>query len=218
MDLEGLLVDEGVAAPRAVIRRVLSLADRDGRHPVAALVEEGIVAEDVLADLLARACSTVVVDLDRAELDPDAPHVIPWALARELLLLPLARTAGKLRVAFANPLDLDAARAVEAVSGMPVLPLVGTLSGVRDTIERVYAARPTRLVPAPPSEMPPEITRKVDPPHGDVSKDTAPLHRLEEEATPEQRHEALLLALIERGVLTRADYVEALKRLLAARG
>lgn len=217
MELEDLLVQEGVAAPREQIRGVLDLAERDGRYPVAALIEEGIVAEDVLADLLARASGTIVVDLDRARIDADAPHVVSGALARDRLLLPIESTAGKLRVAFVNPLDGDAVRAVQNASGMPIQPLVGTLTGVRQAIETVYAGRTTRVVRSTAgSEIPHEITRKVAAPDG-AAKDTAPIHRLEQEATIEQRHEALLLALIERGVLTRADYVDALKRLLAGR-
>lgn len=43
---------------------------------------------------------------------------------------------------------------------------------------------------------------------------TMPLHRLEAEATPEQRIEALVAALIERGAISRGDYVEALKRIV----
>jgi hypothetical protein len=42
---------------------------------------------------------------------------------------------------------------------------------------------------------------------------TAPMHRLEHEAPMEQRHEALLLTLIDAGVLTRSDYIAALRRL-----
>ncbi|MCZ7686310.1 MAG: hypothetical protein M5U28_49110 [Sandaracinaceae bacterium] len=216
MELEDLLVQEGVAAAREQIRGVLDLAARDGRHPAAALIEEGIVAEDVLADLLARASGTIVVDLDRAAVDGEAPHVVSGTLARERLLLPIAAAAGKLRVAFVNPLDAEAVRAVQDMAGMPVQPLVGTLTGVRQAIETIYAGRTTRVVRAAGGEMPHEITRKVAAPDG-AGKDTSPLHRLEQEATIEQRHEALLLALIERGALTRADYVEALKRLLSGR-
>jgi hypothetical protein len=215
MDLEELLVHEGVAAPREQIRAVLELAEGDGRHPVAALVEEGIVGEDVLADLLARAAGTVVVDLDRGTLDAHAPQIVSGTVARELLMLPVAFAGGKLRVAFVNPLDSNARRAVESAAEMPIQPLVGTLSGIRDAIEKAYAGRTTRVVRAA-SEMPPEITRKVASPQGtEPGKDTAPLHRLEQEATIEQRHEALVLALIERGILTRAEYVDALRRLLA---
>lgn len=209
--LEDLLVQEGVAAAREQIREVLDQAARDGRHPAAALVEEGIVSEDVLADLLARAATTVVIDLDGA-IDTDAPHVVSYSVAREMLLLPVAAIAGKLRVAFVNPLDPAAISAVEEGSALPIQPVVGTLSGTRAAIEKAYAGRTTRVVRAPASEMPHEITQKFD--AGEVArKDTSPLHRIEQEATMEQRHEALLLALIERGVLTRADYVEALRRL-----
>jgi hypothetical protein len=214
MDLEELLVQEGVAAAREQIRSALELAERDGRHPAAALVDEGIVSEDLLAELLARACGSVVVDLDQGTIDAEAPHIVSGTVARELLLLPVASGGGKVRCVFANPLDGDAVRAVENASGLPVQLLVGTLTGLRQAIERAYTGRTTRVV----RDMAPEITRKVQALSAtELVKDTAPLHRLEEEATIEQRHEALLLALIERGVLTRADYVEALKRLLSGR-
>jgi hypothetical protein len=216
MNLEELLVQEGVAAPKEQIRQVLDRARGDGRHAIEALVEDGIVAEDVLADLLARAAGTVVVDLDRGTLDEEAPHVISGSAARLHLMLPVsAPTAGKVRVAFVNPLDEEAIAAVEAATSSLVHALVGTLGGIRQAIEKAYANRTTRVVRQPGSEMPQEITRKVA---GALpSKDTSPVHRIEQEATIEQRHEALLLALIERGVLTRADYAEALKRLLSGR-
>ena len=144
-------------------------------------------------------------------------------MARQNHLLPVAGpTGGKLRVVFVNPLDSDAADAVEEVTGLLIQRQVGTLTGVRAAIHRIYAGRTTRVVRAS-SEMAPEITRRVQAPGSDakgegVSKDTAPLHRLEQEATIEQRHEALLLALIERGAIGRVDYHDALKRLLSGRG
>ena len=219
MELEELLVQEGVAAPPDQIRGVIERALGDGRNPVAALVEEGVVVEDVLAEVLARACGTVVFDLERGLIEEAAPHTISGALAREHLALPVAApSGGKLRVVFVDPLDSVAREAVERSAGLAVQPLVGTLTGLRAAIERAYAGRTTRVVKPPTSrgEMPHEITRRVPSPEA-PSNDTAPLHRLEQEATPEQRHEALLLALIERGILTRADYAEALKRLLSGR-
>ncbi|MFW5920824.1 MAG: hypothetical protein ACOCUS_03200, partial [Polyangiales bacterium] len=71
-----------------------------------------------------------------------------------------------------------------------------------------------------PSEVPSETTQRVeaggarDEPAGPT---TSPLHRIEHEATMEQRFEALVLALIDAGVITRADYVEALRRLMGRR-
>ena len=223
MDLEALLVQEGVAAPPRAIRRVLLSARRDGLNPVAALVDEGIVVEDVLAEVLARACGTVVVDLERHTIDDEAALIVPADLARERLLMAVTEPSeGKLRVVFANPFDDDSASEVEQSAGVRVVRLVGTVSGVRQAIQRVYSARTTQVVRSR-AEMPPEITRRVRAPTDDeegdalVGTDTAQLHRLERSATMEQRHEALLLALIEKGVLTRADYAEALERLVSGR-
>jgi len=213
MRLEDLLVQEGVAVPADELRRVLDGAAESGRHAVVALVEEDVIGEDVLAEVLARACSTVVVDLDRP-LDVGAAQQIEKALALAQLALPVSSSAGgKLRVAFANPLDKDAREEIEEAVGAPIQPLVGTLSGLRKAIEQAYRSRTTRVVKNN-SDIAPEITRRMQVPSKDK---TAPLHRLEREATIEQRHEALLLALVERGVLTRADYMEALKRLLSGR-
>ncbi len=48
----------------------------------------------------------------------------------------------------------------------------------------------------------------------DEPSGTSPVHRIELEATIEQRHEALVLALVEAGVITRSDYTSVLRRLL----
>lgn len=58
--------------------------------------------------------------------------------------------------------------------------------------------------------LPPESTRRL-PEGGPI---TLPLHRLESEATVEQRFEALLSVLVERRIVARTDYAEALRRLL----
>lgn len=227
MDLEQLLVQEGVAAPPEELRGALAHASAHGLDPVVALVERRVVVEDVLAEVLARASGTVVVDLDRP-IDVDAPGVISSALARRLLALPIARpSSGRIRVAFANPLDEGARRAVEEASGLTVQPLVGTVSALRARIEEAYPGRTTRVIAglrgsassSSRSEMPAENTRRLVVPASELpSADTAPLHRLEQRATIEQRHEALLLALIEKGLLTRSDYVESLSRLLSRNG
>ncbi len=212
MRLEDLLVQEGVAISAERLRRVLDGAARSGEHAVAALVDKGLIADDVLAEVLARACSTVVVDLERPP-DVEAAQLISKTLAVEQLALPVSSSpGGKLRVAFANPLEAQARELVEAAGGAPVQPLVAPVNGLRKAIEQAFRSRTTRVVKGR-AEIPAEQTRKMEAP----SSDTAPLHRLEQEATIEQRHEALLLALIERGVITRADYAAALKRLVSGR-
>lgn len=218
MDLEELLIGEGVAAPPDEIRAVLDAAQETGRNPVEALVEEGVVVEDVMAEVLARASGTMVVDLE-SELDVGAADLVSKRIAIERLLVPVSAPnggRGRVRVAFANPLDSEARELIEEQIGRKVQVIVAPLGAVRKAIDKVYAGRTTRVLKSDSNlDIPPEITRRMMAPS---SSDTSPLVRLEARSTPEQRHEALLLALIEAGVLTRADYLKALERLLSDRG
>jgi hypothetical protein len=61
--------------------------------------------------------------------------------------------------------------------------------------------------------IPSESTRRL----AEQGPVTLPLHLLESEASMEQRFEALLLALVERGAIARTDYADALRRLLKGR-
>ncbi len=232
MDLVDLLESEGLAE-RLALSRARAKAERTRAPLVAVLVDAQAVAEDGLADALARAVGSVVIDVDHGELDEESVGLVPEAIARRHLLVAVALDPDgqSLRVAFANPLDQAAVDAVRDVTGLELQPLVATVSAVRAAIERAYHT--TRSIEAPghrgadDADMVPEITRRVEVPPGDAtirprppepSIGTAPLYRMEHEATIEQRHEALLLALVEAGVITRADYLAALQRLLGRPG
>lgn len=226
MELIDLLVGEGVA-DRGAVDEAHALAEEEGRALAGVLVERGTIAEDVFADLVARALGSVVIDVELGALDTESVRLVPEEIARRYLLIPVARGPGgsSLRVAFANPLDEDAIAAVREHTSLEVDPLVATVSGVQAAIEREYQGRDTRVIRTPKSrqaEMHPEDTRRVEAGASRAAEpsrpsSTSPLHRLEEDATIEQRHEALLLALVEAGALTRSDYLAALKRLMGKR-
>ncbi|MAQ17763.1 MAG: hypothetical protein CMN30_23580 [Sandaracinus sp.] len=192
------------------------------------LVDAELVEEDRLAELVAGAVGSMVVDLQQGELDPASVELLPEALARRHLMVPVApdESGRRLRVAFADPLDRRAVRAVCEIAGLEIEPLVATVSDVRAAIRKVYGrdthvmSRPEDLRPSePPGALEGEATQRLDKresglPSSAPSVGTAPVHRLTDEATAEQRHEALLLALIDAGVVTRAEYIDALRRLL----
>ena len=209
-------------------REGLSASDDD---TVAHAIERGVLGEEALADLLAREAGSVVIDLDRGTVEREAIWLVPESLARAHLAVPVAVDANRtLSIAFADPLDRAGASAIAEATGRAVRALVGTLSSVRRALDREYGKAgevtgpPTQVLPGtrrrsePPTTVSEEIER--EPPSiapestKQVRGTTQPVHSLEAEASDAQKHEALLLALIDRGVLTRADYVEALKRLL----
>ncbi len=218
MGLGELLVREGIVDASSM-RDATGRAEEAGRALAAILVDDDHVTEDALADAVARAVGTVVIDVDLGALDRESVRLIPESVARRFLLIAVARgpTGRTLRVAFADPLDEDAVASVRELTGLEVEPMVATVSGVKAALDREYKARTTEIIraarPEPGRELAPEDTQQLlsqrDPTHAG----TDPMHRLETEATIEQRHEALLLTLVEAGVLERADYVAALRRL-----
>jgi hypothetical protein len=240
-DLRPLLVREGLIRDGDV--------PRSGMLDAAAVVDQKLVGEDVLADLLAREAGSVVIDLDRGTLESEAVALLGQSLARRSLAIPVALEPGgqAIQVAFANPLDTGTLAAVAASTGCEVRALVGTVTAIRRTIDREYGAEvPNTVVlgkrrsslppardaaasapaPAASSDAPaePSDAQMLQPIAPEPTKPlaaegpiTMPVHQLEAEASADQKIDALVAALIERGAISRGDYVEALKRLVKGR-
>lgn len=221
MDLAQLLIEQGVDA-----RKIDDVARRSiqrGAPFVQEVVRAGLVEEEVVADLAARALGTVLVAVEHGELDDDSVRLVPKRVAIRHLVVPVAREADRLRVAFADPFDPEALEAVRRATGLEIDPMVSTLSSIQSAIERAYRGdtkvvhREATLRQAAAAtatrELPTESTQRVDRAMVDAIA-TMPVHRVEDEATVEQRVEALVLTLIDAGVIARTDYLDALRRLL----
>ena len=218
MDLAQLLIEQGVDARKIddVARRSIQL----GAPFVQEVVRAGLVDEEVVADLAARALGTVLVAVEHGELDDESVRLVPKRIAIRHLVIAVARESDRLRVAFADPFDAEALEAVRRATGLEIDPMVSTLSSIQSAIERAYRGD-TKVVHreatlrqvAATRELLPESTQRVDRAVVDTIA-TMPVHRVEDEATVEQRVEALVLALIDAGVIARTDYLDALRRLL----
>ncbi|MFT5354552.1 MAG: hypothetical protein ACI9KE_001758 [Polyangiales bacterium] len=197
----------GDAANCEEARRV---AQDEGVALVQVLVERGLAEPDALAERLAAAVGTVVIEIGRGELDVTVLPLVGADLAWRHLLIPIAPTGAGLSVAFADPLDRAALRAIKDVTGRDIEPLVAPLGELRESLMRHYGPAP---VPESPSPIAAETTQRVEGILFNASA-TQPVHRIEDEATMAQRHRALLLALVDAGVLTHEGYLAALHRVL----
>ena len=223
-DLLGLLVLQGfLAEPDA--GRLRRRADETDRSQVALLREARTVDDETILAVLVRHLGRDQAPLpEDAEVDLEAVRALPRALADAHLVLPLRiedrADERVLCLARADPLALLSIRAVEAATGLAVEPQLAHAADVEAANERLYGRIVTRLIPrrtatgrqawVPAQSAPGEAREPVDEPR------TAPEHQLEDEATPAQRLEALIAVLEARGLLTRAEYVEALRQLLKA--
>lgn len=106
-----------------------------------AAVRQGAAAEQVAA-VLAKAAHVGVARLD--ELDPAAAHFVPENVARPYLALPLAATNRTIRIASANPMDLDAEQALGFVAGRQVELQYALPEALQRRIDEVY--RPEKSI------------------------------------------------------------------------
>jgi hypothetical protein len=223
-DLLGLLVLPGFLAD-AEAGRLRRRADETDRAQVVVLRETRAVDDETILGALMRHLGRDPAPLpDDAAVDLEAVRALPRAIADAHLVLPLRledRTDERvLRLAMADPLATLSIRAVEAATGLNVEPQLAHAADVEAAIERLYGRIVTRLIPrrtatgrqawVPAQSSPGEPHAPADVPQ------TAPEHRLEDEATAAQRVEAILTVLEARGLLTRAEYVAALRQILEA--
>lgn len=228
--LAEVLVSEGFVSPEEA-DAAMDRAARSGLPLVKAVIASHLVSEFDLAEALGRVLDLPVVDLAGGELDEEAIRLVPADLAERRTLVPMGVDAGTrvLRVALADPLDREGVAELERATGLEISPMIATLSSIDRAIQRYYHRTSTKVVPRPARATTgvehtettdtdrhfAEATKKVASGAAEaMTPGTVPMYSIEEEASVEVRLRALLLALEDRGLLSHADYVEALRRIL----
>jgi type IV pilus assembly protein PilB len=205
--LEDLLLEEKLLDEPA-LRQARRMARRTGVSLARAVVEQRLLTDAALAEMLVRCLHVPRVDLAAEAVDQDAVREVPYEFANAHRLLPLTvdRTATPrvIRVAMADPLDLDAVEEIELTTGCDLVPRVAPVNELGDAIQRHYRALITRSIPRrrPPfgGELPEPVTK--------------PNRLVQEEADTAVKVRALVDLLVERGVIERDQYDEAVRRLM----
>jgi type IV pilus assembly protein PilB len=107
-----------------------------------AVLQQGWVTADVLVKTAARAAHVPVADLSRIE--PPTLHFVPEAVARQYVVLPLTSSNRLIRIATADPLNLDAEQALGFVAGRQVEFLYALPGHLLQRLLEVY--RPERSI------------------------------------------------------------------------
>jgi hypothetical protein len=213
--LDDLLLEEGLI-DESGLRRARRQARRAGISLARAVVEERLLTDGALADMLVRRLLLPRVDLSHEAIDPDAVREVPYDFADARRLLPLAVERGPerriIRVAMADPLDLDAVEEVEMSTGCDLEPLVATVSEIGDAISRHYRGMITKAIPRRPlfgagAHVHTPASPRVEP-------TTQPHHQVADEASLELRLNALVELLAESHVLDREAFLERVRHLV----
>ena len=107
----------------------------------AILVEQLIVSEEQLSEALAGQKGLEVVSLQNFAFDRDAVALLPERIARMRMIIPLGYRDGKVLLAMADPLDVEAVDDMRLRAGVDVTPVVATESQIRYAIDKFMASQ-----------------------------------------------------------------------------
>jgi type II secretory ATPase GspE/PulE/Tfp pilus assembly ATPase PilB-like protein/FixJ family two-component response regulator len=128
---EGRLEDE-------VVARLHDRIQRDQASIFDLLEAEGLVRDVELAELLASTLRLRLVDLNSFALEPQVVRILKETVALKYQVVPLALGEGTVEIATANPLDMEAVKAVEFATGRRVQLCVATCADVREALAHAY--------------------------------------------------------------------------------
>jgi hypothetical protein len=125
------------------------------------LVWKGHLNDDDLARIMSTQFGFPYVTLEDDVIPDEVIAVIPVAVAKKYLVLPVDRSGNDLTVFMVNPFDDEAISEIEKISGCKVQKFVGVLSDILNAIEKYYKvtiteklvkekAQDTRFKPLPP--------------------------------------------------------------------
>jgi type IV pilus assembly protein PilB len=113
-------------------------AQKDGATAIDWLVRNGIVAEDEVAEALAKALRLPFVNLAAVALDQAVTGLVREELATRFQIVPLRTEGQTLVVATANPLDRGGLRDLEFSTGKRIQIEVATQTAIRDALGHAY--------------------------------------------------------------------------------
>lgn len=108
-----------------------------------ALAQLGFVSQETLSQFLAQKTQTATIDLAATIIAPELAKVVPEALARRLVAVPVSRDKEILTVAISDPLNVTAFDALEQATRTQVNLVAAPEGDILLAIERLYASGQT---------------------------------------------------------------------------
>jgi type IV pilus assembly protein PilB len=134
-----VLVDKEFITPTQLAGALLKQS-ASGKRIGALLVELGLIEERDLTQALAEQLGLELIDLGKIIPDPDALALLPEAVVRGLMAIPIRSHQGQLEIAVADPTDQEAADRLRQAAGQNVRLLIAPPTEIRRAIDNSYRA------------------------------------------------------------------------------
>lgn len=134
------LVKDGMISEEQ-LQKALELQKGSGRKLGETLIDAGMVTEEIIARVLSKQLGYESIDLQNISVSKDVLDLVTPSVLKKNRVLPIEYAPDNmniLRVAMADPLDLDAMDDISIITGCQVEPLVSTPRSVMLAIDRFY--------------------------------------------------------------------------------
>jgi len=135
-----ILVELGVITPEQ-LQIALKQTNPEQRRLGALLVALGFATEEDIDKAVSVRLGIPYFKTFEGMLDPEVAGLVPEAMARKLLVVPVLRTEDTLSVGMVNPSDIDAIDEIARISGLHVQPIMTTLANLFDGIQQLYGKK-----------------------------------------------------------------------------
>lgn len=125
------------------LRHALQIQRDNGKKLGEILQDEGMVPESEILRFLQEQMGIPTVELDKEEINPDIPRLVPENIARKHTLIPFKRVDNKIYLAIADPLDIVALEDVRILTGMEVVVFVASKMEIINHLDRFYRKQST---------------------------------------------------------------------------
>ena len=137
--LGDLLVHSGVITEEQ-LKEALGLQKGTGRKLGEVLLDEGMTTDDAIARALSSQLGMEMVDLNSVVIPEEIRNLVPGTVLKKNVALPFAygENLNVLRVAMADPMDMNAIDDISIITNLRVEPVVTTSRDIMLALDRYY--------------------------------------------------------------------------------
>ena len=140
--LHELLLEQGVVTAEQ-LKTAQAESAKTGRPLKRVLIQQGLVAEQDLAALIAGQAGVMSIDLGNYLIKPEVVALVPEALARKHVMIPVFKIGESLTVAMEDPLNFFAVDELRLKTKCEIKTVVASERSIRQAIDQYYGAAGT---------------------------------------------------------------------------
>ncbi|UCB57591.1 MAG: Flp pilus assembly complex ATPase component TadA [Candidatus Omnitrophota bacterium] len=137
-----ILVEKGLITAEQ-LKQAQAQARTSARPLRQILVKQGLISEEDLTVFLSQQFNLPYIELTNYLIDPEVIDLVPEALARKYLLIPILKVAKSLTVAMVEPLDVFALDELRMKTHLEIEPAVASETEIRKALDAHYRSRGT---------------------------------------------------------------------------